>query len=87
MNDLAIILIIVCVLLIVLIFAIYRIIKAFKSGHISYSGNRPGMLEKTYNRDETSIGFWGGIIAFGFLGLISLISLIVIILISLGIQV
>jgi hypothetical protein len=87
MKDLTIILIIVCVLLIALIYAVYKIFKAFKSGHISYNGNRPAMSENTYKRGETSIGFWGGIIAFGFLGLISLISLIVILLISLGIVV
>jgi ABC-type sugar transport system permease subunit len=86
-SDQAILLIIAGVLLLVLAFAVYKVVRALKTGKTNYGGNRPQLMPQTYEKENNPMGFWGGIIAFGFMGLICLISLFVVLLIALGVNV
>ena len=55
-----------------LIFSLFTIIKALKTGKISYSGNRSYMPTMTYTRKDSPFGFWAGILVFSFIGFVAI---------------
>lgn len=61
--------------------------RALKRGHISYSGNRPGMPVRTYSRAESPMGFWAGIGVIAFVAIFAVLVATVFILAAIGVEV
>lgn len=81
------ILIILISLALVLLVCALLIRRALKRGHISYSGNRPGMPVRMYSRTESPIGFWAGIGVILFVAVFAVLIAAVLILAAFGVEI